>query len=153
MSKTRKKHQPHAVKNNHAAKNNQVAKNGSTAKSSAKAQPPVRERGIWLTVAIILVIVHHVILAALAYYDLTNNGIEAKSLYMPVLLLTSVASVIGGIAMWFWKRWGFQLYVASVLVAGTAALMNTGYLVVLGAVILPPIVVAYIYLPRQKFFD
>lgn len=147
MSKTRRRHQPHVTKNSSAAKNN------GTAKSSETVHQAKRERGIWLTIAIILVIVHHIILAALAYYDLTTNGIEAESLYMPVLFLTSAASVIGGIAMWFWKHWGFQLYVASVLVAGTAALMNTGYLVVLGAVILPPIVVAYIYLPRQKFFD
>ena len=153
MSKTRKKHQPHVTKNSSAAKNNSTAKNSSTAKSSETAHHAKRERGIWLTIAIILVIVHHVILAGLAYYDLTTNGIEAKSLYMPVLLLTSAASIIGGIAMWFWKRWGFLLYVASALVAATAALMNTGYLMVLAAGILPPVIVAYIYLPRQKYFD
>ncbi len=112
-----------------------------------------RERSILLTIAIILVILNHVVLATLAYYDLTNNLLQVKSLYMPILLLTSVASIVAGMAMWLWKSWGFQLYIASALVAATSAFLNTGYILVLFASVLPPIIVAYIYLPLQKYFD
>ena len=134
MSKTRKKHQPHA-------------------KNNTKVAAAERERGPALTIVIILVIINHIVLAGLAYYDLTTNAIEVKSLYMPILYLTSLASIIAGVAMWFWKSWGFQLYIASALVAATAAFLNTGYIMVLFASVLPPIIVAYIYVPRQKYFD
>ncbi len=133
MSKSRKKHQPHAQK--------------------AASAPVKRERGTLLTIAIILVIINHVVLAAVAYYDLSNNVLQAKSLYMPILYLTSLTSIVAGLAMWFWKGWGFQLYVASALVAATAAFLNTGYIMVLFASVLPPVIVAYIYVPRQKYFD
>ena len=136
MSKTRKKHQPHA-----------------RAAASTSSHHVKRERTTLLTVAIILVILNHIVLAALAYYDLTNNAVQAKSLYMPILLLTSVASIVAGVAMWLWKSWGFQLYIASALVAATSAFLNTGYILVLFASVLPPIIVAYIYLPLQKYFD
>ena len=135
MSKTRKTHQPH------------------NSKAAATVNKSKRERSTLLTIAIILVIVNHVILAGLAYYDLTNNAVQAKSLYMPILLLTSVASIAAGVAMWFWKSWGFQLYIASALVAATSAFLNTGYILVLFASVLPPFIVAYIYLPLQKYFD
>ncbi len=134
MSKARKKHNPHA-------------------KNNTKVSAVERERSIALTVVIILVIINHIVLAGLAYYDLTTNAVQVKSLYMPILYLTSVASVIAGVAMWLWKSWGFQLYIASTLVAATAAFLNTGYIMVLFASVLPPIIVAYIYLPLQKYFD
>lgn len=136
----RQKHQPRA-------------RNQQSATQKETHNHAHRERGWLLTLAIVLVILNNVVTTVFAYYDLTINAIEVKSLYLPVLFITSIAGVIGGIGMWLWKRWGFYLYIAAALVSATAALMNTGYLMVLFAAILPPIIVAYIYLPKQKFFD
>lgn len=124
--------------------------------NQAVAQAPAhahRERGGLLTAAIIIIVLHGILLTLLAYYDLTSNGLVVKSLYLPVLFITSVADVIGGVAMWFWKKWGFQLYIGATLVAATSALMNTGSMLVVFASVLPLIIVAYIVLPKQKLFD
>jgi hypothetical protein len=122
-------------------------------KAKPKNKAPQRERTPLLTAIFILIMAHGALLAAAAYYDLTTSGIEVKSLYMPVLLLTSIADVIAGIAMWKWKWWGFQLYVASALVGATAAVMNTGALVVIMASLLPMAVAAYFIVPKQKLFE
>lgn len=142
MSKTHKppKHQPRGRGNT------------TVAESHAHAQAQ-QSRGWLLTLAIVLVIINGLLTTLVAYSDLTTNGLEVKSLYLPILMITSAAGFIGGMAMWFWKYWGFQLYIAASLVAATAALMNTGSMLVLFAGVLPPIIVAYIVLPKRNLFD
>jgi cytochrome bd-type quinol oxidase subunit 1 len=124
----------------------------TTAKATTAA-PANRHRSGLITAVIILVLLHGVLFTLLAWSDLRTNGVEERSLYMPLLLITSVADVIAAVALWYWKNWGFQLYVASTLVMATSALMNTGSILVLFASILPAIIVAYIYLPKQRLFD
>lgn len=142
-SKARKRpaHQPHGQANN---------------KGTAVTAPPVapsRTRTPLITAVIILIILHGALFTLLAWSDLNTNGLAVRSLYLPLLLITSVADIIAGVALWLWQRWGFQLYVAATLVMATSALMNTGSLLVLFASILPAIIVAYIFLPKQHLFD
>ena len=112
-----------------------------------------RERGTLLSVLVIIIIIHGAVVALLAWNDMQTNDLGTSSLYLPVLMLTSAADVIAGIAIWTWKKWGFQLYIGATLVMATAALMNTGSILVLFATILPTMVVAYLFLPKQKLFD
>ena len=112
-----------------------------------------RERGGLLTAAILFIVVHGIFITLVAYIDLTDNDLDVRSLYLPILFLTSALDVVGGVAMWFWKKWGFYLYIGASLVAATSALMNTGSILVLFAAILPPIIVAYVVLPKQHLFD
>ncbi|GIK55592.1 MAG: hypothetical protein HND44_24060 [Chloroflexi bacterium] len=142
-SKTRKRpaHQPHGQANN---------------KGTAVAALPAaasRTRTPLITAVIILIFLHGAFFTLLAWGDLRTNSIEVRSLYMPLLFITSVADVIAAVALWYWKRWGFQLYVAATLVMATAGLMNTGYILVLFASLLPAIIAAYIFLPKQHLFD
>lgn len=140
-SKTRKRpaHQPHGQSGNHQ-------------KPTAVAAP-ARERTSLITAVIVLIFLHGALFTLLAWSDMRTNGIEERTLYMPLLLITSVADVIAAVALWYWKRWGFQLYVAATLVMATAGLMNTGYILVLFASLLPAIIAAYIFLPKQHLFD
>ncbi len=119
----------------------------------AAAKKAPKERGTLLTIAIILVIVNHLFLAGAALYDLRLYGNNVHSLFMPILLVASVASIIGGLAMWYWKKWGYYLYIGAALVVATALLLNTGSILMLFAGMLPPIIVAYIVQPKLKNFD
>lgn len=112
-----------------------------------------RDRTPLLTAVIVLIILHGALFTLLAWSDLNTNGVDERSLYMPLLFLTSAADIIAGAALWLWKGWGFQLYIAATLVMATSALMNTGSMLVLLASVLPAIIVAYIYLPKQHLFD
>lgn len=151
----RRAHQPHGQANSQTAGYgaSASANSGSGSASAAATHNPNRTRGALVTGAIVLIILHGALFALLAWSDLQGNGVEERSLYMPILMITSALDVIAGIALWFWKRWGFQLYVGATLVMATSALMNTGSLLVLFASILPTIIVAYIFLPKQKYFD
>ncbi|HRQ42286.1 MAG TPA: hypothetical protein PLD25_30580 [Chloroflexota bacterium] len=140
-SKTRKRpaHQPHG-------------QSGNNNKATAVVAP-TRQRTPLITAVIVLIFLHGALFTLLAWSDLRTNNIEVRSLYMPLLFITSVADVIAAAALWYWKRWGFQLYVASTLVMATAGLMNTGYILVLFASLMPAIIAAYIFLPKQHLFD
>jgi hypothetical protein len=142
-SKPRKRpaHQPHGQ-----------AYNKNTAVAAAPAAP-TRQRTALITAVIVLIFLHGALFTLLAWSDLRTNGIEVRSLYLPLLFITSAADVIAAIALWYWKRWGFQLYVAATLVLATSALMNTGSILVLFASVLPAIIAAYIFLPKQHLFD
>lgn len=63
-----------------------------------------------------------------------------------------MASVVAGIAMWFWKRWGIYLYVVATFTLGGTVLLKTGSLNMMFGAILPMIVVIYIFKPAYKYF-
>lgn len=63
-----------------------------------------------------------------------------------------MASVVAGIAMWFWKRWGIYLYVVTTFALGGTVLLKTGSLNMMFGAILPMIVVIYIFKPAYKYF-
>ncbi len=115
------------------------------------------ERGGLLTFAIILVIIANLILAA-AIHSL--KGTLAPDAHIALIVATwgfAVASVVAGVAMWFWQKWGIYLYVISTIAiviltfliftlegAATWGMMMGG--------VLPMFVVLYILKPHWARF-
>ena len=115
---------------------------------SHKAKPQTPHRTSLQTAALVYVILHGFIIWALA----RSMPSEETTLALVLLTLTALASVIAGIAMWNWKRWGLYLYVgASLALAGVVLLKTISLLMMFGAA-LPMIVVIYIFSPVFKHF-
>jgi len=115
-------------------------------------------RGGLLTFAIIMVIVVNLVLAAGIH---SLKGTLAPDANFGLIILTwafAWASVIAGIAMWFWKKWGIMLYIVSTiaiavltfLIFSLAGVASWG-LIMGGA--LPMIIVLYIIKPHLKRFQ
>ena len=100
------------------------------------------------TAALVYVVLHGFIFWALA----RSMPSEETTLAQMLFALTALASVIAGIAMWNWKRWGLYLYVgASMALAGVVLLKTISLIMMFGAM-LPMIIVIYIFYPAFKYF-
>ena len=119
-------------------------------KSKAKSAPRPPERGTWLTVALVVVILHNLVMTGV--YWSTQRMALNSSLVLSLLVLASVAGVVAGIAMWYWKRWGILVYAAAAVVGAVVALLLTGSLTMMFGAIIPPIIVGYILRPRLQHF-
>jgi hypothetical protein len=120
-------------------------------KSSQHEHAP--ERGALLTVAIILVVLHGAFFTALSYSVIKGDGLIAAPVLLGLLLLCSAATVVAGVAMWFWKRWGIYLYVVAGVGTAVVFLMRTGSIWMMFGAFLPLVIVGYILQPRLKYFS
>jgi len=93
------------------------------------------------TVALIYVVIHGFIFWAIA----RSMSVDNSSLALVLFGLSSLASVIAGIAMWFWQRWGVHMYVIASLVLGGVVLLKTASMLLMFGVMLPMIIVIYIF--------
>ena len=100
------------------------------------------------TAALFYVFVHGFIFWALA----RSMPAEETSYALILFGLSSVASVIAGIAMWFWKRWGGYLYLIASFLLGGTALLVTGSMTMMFGAILPMFIVLIIFKPVYKYF-
>jgi cation transport ATPase len=127
----------------------------SSRKSSHKQQHA--PRGGLLTFAIILVIIFNLLLAA-AIHSL--KGTLAPDAHIGLIVATwafALASVVAGIAMWFWKKWGITLYIISsiAIVALTFLIFSLADVATWGMImggLLPVIIVLYIVKPHLGRF-
>ena len=100
------------------------------------------------TAALIYVVIHGFIFWAIA----RSMSVDHTTLALVLFGLSSLASVIAGIAMWFWQRWGINLYVIAGLVLGGVVLLKTASMYMMFGAMLPMVIVILIFNPVLKHF-
>ncbi len=100
------------------------------------------------TIALVYVVLHGFLFWATA----RSMPGEDTTLILALFGIASFASIIAGISMWFWKRWGLYLYVVATIVLAVAILLKTGSMIMLFGVLLPAIIVLYIFAQALKYF-
>jgi len=100
------------------------------------------------TSALVYVVIHGFIFWAIA----RSMSADHTTLALALFGLSSIASVIAGVAMWFWQHWGIKLYVVASLVLGGVVLLKTASMFMMLGVMLPMIIVMYILNPAIKHF-
>jgi len=83
------------------------------------AQPAPKVRGGWLTAMLIFIAVYAVFTAVLLIIWHRDPGLSGVQ--MPILwaaaVITALLEIGSAVAMWFWKKWGLYLFVATTLAA------------------------------------
>lgn len=108
------------------------------------------------TIALVYVILHGFLFWATArsmpVVDNSITRILDPNLALTLIGVASLMAIIAGIAMWFWKRWGLYLYVVATIVLAVVIMMKTGSMIMLFGVLLPAIIVLYIFSQALKYF-
>ncbi len=105
------------------------------------------------TIVLIYVLLHGVFWTIMTRSFVLQIGPEDTTLMLSLLVLGSIASIVAGIGMWIWKRWGLYLYAVSVVVVSILVFVDTGgSMLMLFGSLLPPIIVAYILQPGFSQF-
>ena len=112
-----------------------------------------KERGTLLTVLLVIALIRNT-LGAIAIYLLRSNPEESTSTVMlSLLVILAIADVVAVVAMWYWKRWGFYLFLISSAGSGAVGLLMTGLFYMVFPALLPPIILGYIIRLQNKWAD
>jgi hypothetical protein len=119
------------------------------------SQPVKKERGIWLTAAIVIVIIHGLMMLGIIYGQELLRGIDAPPTWFVLSVIgAEVADIVAGFALWRWKKWGLTLYLISTLVIIGLGIVATGYAMMWAfSRLIPFIIVGYIVRSRWQSFE
>ncbi len=121
-------------------------------KSMSQAKP-VKRRSTLLTIALIIVILHGLVMAAIYWTVVPDAQRTIGNIALWVMFLAAAADVVAGVAMWYWKRWGIYLYGVASAVSAIVAVLAAGDLVLLFGALLPAIIVLYIVVAERAKFE
>lgn len=112
-----------------------------------------KRRSTLLTIALVIVILHGIVMAVVYWTVLPDAQRTLGNIALWAMFGAAVASVVAGVAMWYWKRWGIYLYGAAAVVEAVVALAASGNLVLLFGALLPAVIVLYIVMAEREKFE
>lgn len=110
-----------------------------------------KERGTWLSLWLILVLLHGIFASGLIWYLRTQRNDPSPSWILAILFLLAVADIVAALAAWNWKKWGLWLYAVSTAADIVIGLVLTGSQLVVFHEIIPLAILGY--LVRDKWAD
>src|SRR5512139_3521632 len=116
-----------------------------------KQTPKRKDRGLGLTIVLVLVMVHS-ILTAFVYLRYTQNPLNIETPWVvTALFLAAVAKFVAAVAIWKWERWGIYVFLGATLVDVAVGILLTGTTLIAFNEILP--VAIFAWLVRDKMQD
>ena len=124
-------------------------------KSVAKPQPVKKVRSIWLTAAIVIVIIHGLAMLGIIYGQELLRGADAPPTWFVLSILgATIADIVAGIALWRWKKWGLTLYLITTAIDIALGMMATGYgMMWVFSRLIPFVIVGYIVRSQWRYFE
>ena len=121
----------------------------------AKHAPAKKERGGWLTAAIIFVFVHSFLVLGYLYgNELLTGEATAPRWFLLSIVAAAVIDIIAGIALWRWKKWGLNLYLVGTVIVIVLGILATGMAMLWSfSRLLPFLIVGYIVRSKWEFFE
>ena len=113
-----------------------------------------RERGLWLSLWLILIMIHSLATAVFIYTAANQpDAPESFPWYISALVLSVIAKLIGAIVIWNWRKWGLYLYAAGVVVAIIVGLILTGMLSFVFVYFLPLAILGWLLRNKYQYFQ
>jgi hypothetical protein len=95
-------------------------------KSKYQSRRKKVERGTVLTILLVIMALHG-IFATVLYYSLrVNETYITRPWLLTLMVIHSLANVIAAAGIWQWKKWGWQLYIASTVLSLVVGLLTVG---------------------------
>lgn len=129
--------------------NSYAKKNGAGTKTAvAKTRKP------YLTAALALILVVNIVFTILLFNEKRVLGMAFADVpwYAWVMILTNVINVVAAGALWYWKKWGLYLYIASAA-ASTLIMLLAGMIGVGFSALAPAAIIAYLISLNWKQFE
>lgn len=115
-----------------------------------RAKEIKKERGGWLTAALVLIIIRNSVVAIWIFTLGKNDNLTTGAVMTALLVLVALSDVIAGIGMWYWKKWGLYLFGISTVAGIALHTLVLGPFVVFHDVI-GPAILAYILSTQDKY--
>lgn len=112
----------------------------------------LKERGTWLSLWLILILVHGIFASGLIWYLRNQRNDPSPSWILVVLFLLAVADIVAALAAWNWKKWGLWLYTVSTAVGIVIGLVLTASQLVVFHDIIPLVILGYLVRDKRENF-
>ena len=114
-----------------------------------------KERGGWLTAAIIFVILHSFLVLGMIYGNNLLTGADVPPTWFILSILgAAIIDIIAAIALWRWKKWGLTLYFVGTAIVIVLGILATGAAMLWSfSRLLPFIIVGYIVRSKWELFE
>jgi hypothetical protein len=122
-------------------------------KAKPKQQTQHKERGTWLTVWLVLIVLWSIGGTILLWDQRNPETTKMFQWALPTLFLLNVADIVAVVAIWFWKRWGLTLYLITTGLAIAVGLIVTRSQLIAFHYIIPLVILGYLVKPHQKNFE
>ena len=120
---------------------------------SKKNQTQVKERGTWLSIWLIFIMIHGIVASGLIWYLRNQGGDSSPAWILAVLFVMAIVDVVAAILVWNWKRWGLWLYAISTVVGIVLGLVLTRSQLWVFHDIIPLVILGFLVKDKQSYFD
>jgi hypothetical protein len=104
------------------------SKNTKSSKNNQKKiqKTPRKTRGTWLTIALVVIVLHGLIAAIYYAAAKVDSAYMARPWLISLMVVHFLANVVAAIGIWYWKKWGVYIYIGSTILAVIVGLITTG---------------------------
>jgi hypothetical protein len=119
-----------------------------------KKHPPAqKQRGGWLTAALVLMLLYGIFASFLVLYLRELDGKPSAAWVLLVLFALAAAHVVAALAIWEWKQWGLIVYAAATVVSIVVGLVLTHTQLWVFHELLPLVILGYLVRDKRNYFD
>jgi hypothetical protein len=125
----------------------------STKNKQQKAKhTPHKTRGSWLTIALVVMVLHG--LAAAIFYAVArlDTTYMDKTWAISLMALHFLANVLAAVGIWYWQKWGLYVYAGSTILALVVGLMTVGIWSVF-YMVLPLVILGWLLRTKWSYFS
>jgi lipoprotein signal peptidase len=104
-----------------------ATKSKATKANQKKTQhAPKKIRGTWLTVALVVIVLHGLLAAVFYATARLNTTYLDRPWALSLMALHFLANVVAAIGIWNWQKWGLYVYAGSAVLALVVGLVTVG---------------------------
>jgi len=119
----------------------------------SKSKTVTRERGTGLSLWLIYIAGHGLLFTYLVWSVLEPRDASSPAWMLWLLLLLSIADVASAVALWKWKKWGFQLFGITTAVSIALGLVVTASQLWVFYAIIPLAILGYLMQGKWQDFE
>ena len=120
---------------------------------AAKKQKHHKDRGFWASFWIIIFGLQSILYIFLIHDWLYQADTIDKPILLAGLILVTIADLVGLAGIWFWKKWGWYVFLISSVASIALGLMATGTLFIAINKIIPFAILGWVYRGRTDNFE
>jgi hypothetical protein len=148
---SRKKH--HNTQSSRSSQSKPAGQSSQKSKPVNKKKVVKKERGFWLGLILVLIVVHGLAAALFYYYVRVTPAFELSRPWIITLAsLHFLANAVAAVAIWFWKKWGWYIYMGSAVLGLVLGLVTVGIWSAF-YMILPLAILGYVLRNKWYYFE
>jgi hypothetical protein len=137
------------MKNKRDEKKTKSSKTSSSKGYAQKKHVVKKERGVLLTIALIIMAVHGIFAAYL--YSSTAPEVQ-RPWVIGLMVVHFLANIAAAVGIFYWKKWGLYVYAASTVLALVAGLVSIGIWSVF-YMVLPLAILGWMLRSKWNYFE